>query len=311
MPAETSHRVAMGALRARPIWAVLGRPAARRETLETVVCGVHVPTPVGMAAGFDKDCRVLGSLLSLGFGFVVGGTVTRNARQGNPPPRLARDRWSRTLVNSLGFPGRGLDAAELRLRRLSTQDRARVFVSVAGTEDEEVLECYARLEPYVAGIEVNISSPNTAGLRVYQEPGRLRGLVVRLATARKKPLLIKLPRYGEPDSQARVVALARAASDAGADGLVVANTLPVKDERLAVGQGGLSGAPLFDSTLRLIEAVRHSVPGHVAVVGCGGVFTAQDVRRVLAAGAVAVQLYTSFIYEGPGLPGRLSRAIVV
>jgi dihydroorotate dehydrogenase len=268
-----------------------------------------VPSPIGVAAGFDKNCRVIGSLLALGFGFAVGGTVTLKARPGNPRPRLLRDQRARALVNSLGFPGDGVDAVEQRLRRLPVRHRARTFVSVAGTEDEDVLECHSRLEPLVSGVEINISSPNTAGLRVYQEPERLRVLVGKVAAGKKKPLLVKLPRYDGSEGDGRLIALARAAVDAGADGLVVANTLPVKDGRLAVGQGGRSGAPLLDSTLRMVEAARRAAPGHVAVVGCGGVFTASDARRVLSAGAVAVQLYTAFIYEGPGLPGRLAREL--
>lgn len=310
LPAETSHGLAKAALRIRPPWGPLGRSASGPGAApQADICGIRVPNPVGVAAGFDKDCRVLGSLLSLGFGFAVGGTVTRNAKRGNPRPRLVRDLRSGALVNSLGFPGCGLDEAERRLRGLHVRDRNRIFVSLAGTEDEDVLECLTRLEPHVAGVELNISSPNTAGLRVYQEPDRLRRLVSALAPNKKKPLLIKLPRYSEPDGEARIVALARAASEAGGNGLVVANTLPVKDPRLAVGQGGLSGAPLFDSTLRLVAAVRRSVPDHVSIVGCGGVSTAQDARRLMTAGAVAVQLYTAFIYEGPGLPGRLAREL--
>jgi dihydroorotate dehydrogenase len=270
---------------------------------------VPVPTPIGVAAGFDKNCHVIGALLALGFGFAVGGTVTRQPRPGNARPRLLRDVRARALVNSLGFPGDGLDAAERRLRRLGARHRARSFVSIAGTEDEDVLECHSRLESLVAGVEINISSPNTAGLRVYQEPERLRSLIAKVAASKKKPLLIKLPRYDWPEGEGRLIALARAAVEAGADGLVVANTLPVKDARLAAGQGGLSGAPLLDSTLRMVEAVRQAMPDHVTVVGCGGVFTAAEARRVLTAGAAAIQIYTAFIYEGPGLPGRLARGL--
>ncbi|MBI2964753.1 MAG: dihydroorotate dehydrogenase 2 [Chloroflexi bacterium] len=310
LPAETSHRLAETALRVGPLWAASALFTAERpRAASTAICGVSVPSPIGIAAGFDKNCRVIGSLLALGFGFAVGGTVTLKARPGNPRPRLLRDQRARALVNSLGFPGDGLDAVERRLRRLPVRHRSRTFVSVAGTEDEDVLECHSRLEPLVSGVEVNISSPNTAGLRVYQAPERLRVLVGKVAAGKKRPLLIKLPRYDGPEGEVRLIALARAAVDGGADGLVVANTLPVKDGRLAVGQGGLSGAPLLDSTLRLVEAVRHATPGHVAIVGCGGVFTGQEVGRILSAGAVAVQLYTSLIYEGPGLPRRLAREV--
>jgi dihydroorotate dehydrogenase len=313
LPAEASHGLAITSLRAGPFWQLAGGLlAAGASRRPADICGVSVPNAVGIAAGFDKDCRVVGSLLSIGFGFAVAGTVTRSPRSGNPRPRLARNVRARALVNSLGFPGRGLDAAERRLHNLSPEQRARTFVSIAGTVDDEVAECHARLEPFVSGIEVNISSPNTAGLRVYQEPVRLRTLIAGLAAAAKKPLLVKLPRGGSIDGPAlvdatEVLALARAAVDAGARGLIVANTRPVSDARLAVGRGGLSGAPLFDSTLRLVEAVRRAVPAGVSVVGCGGVFSGRDAARLIDAGASAVQLYTAFVYDGPGLPGRIAR----
>jgi dihydroorotate dehydrogenase len=312
LPAEASHRLAVASLRLGPLWQLAGGLlAAGTAGRPANICGVRLPNAIGIAAGFDKDCRVVGSLLSIGFGFAVAGTVTLSPRPGNPRPRLARDVRRRALVNSLGFPGRGLDAAERRLRTLSAGQRARTFVSVSGTVDDEIAKCHARLEPLVSGVEVNISSPNTAGLRVYQEPARLRVLVARLAASATKPLLIKLPRGGgDGTSQADAtgaLALARAAVDAGARGLVVANTRPVSDARLAAGRGGLSGAPLFDSTLRLVETVRGAVPADVSVIGCGGVFSGRDAARLIDAGASAVQLYTAFVYEGPGLPGRIAR----
>jgi dihydroorotate dehydrogenase len=336
LPAEASHGLAVASLQAGPFWSLAGPLlSAGAGGRPADICGVRVPNAVGIAAGFDKDCRVVGPLLAIGFGFATAGTVTRGPRPGNARPRLLRDTRARAIVNSMGFPGRGLDAAERRLRTLNAGQRSRTFVSISGTVDDEVVECHARLEPLVCGVEVNISSPNTAGLRVYQEPGRLRQLVTRLASTARKPLLIKLPRGdwdgegrtgggggrdrtggggggvhdggGGGDETARVLALARAAVDAGARGLVVANTRPVADARLAAGRGGLSGAPLFDSTLRLVEAVRRAVPAGVSVVGCGGVFSGRDAARLIDAGASGVQLYTAFVYEGPGLPGRIAR----
>lgn len=310
IPPEASHRLAEAALRVAPAWAAIGPFIShRRPGLDIHIAGIPTPNPVGLAAGFDKTCRVLGPLLDIGFGFVVGGTVTLQPRPGNARPRLFRNPAQRALVNALGFPGDGVDAAERRLRRLGDRYRGRVLVSVAGTETSEVVECHRRLEPWVAGVELNISSPNTAGLRVFQEPDRLRELIRALGGGKRKPLLVKMPRLTGTDGIAKVVRLGRAAVDAGADGLVVANTLPVEDRRLAVGRGGLSGAPLFASTEAAVAAVRKALPAHAAVVACGGVFAAQDVRALKSAGADAVQLYTAFIYEGPGLPGRICREL--
>ena len=181
------------------------------------------------------------------------------------------------------------------------------MISISGTTEDDILECHRRLEPLVAGIEVNISSPNTAGLAVFQQPDRLSGLIRRIAEKKKKPLWVKLPRF---EDAAALVDLSNAAVEAGADGLVAANTLPIEDERLAMGRGGLSGQPLFESTLALVAAVRQSTPDHIAVIGCGGISTGAQARAVLDAGASAVQLYTALVYEGPGIAGAICRQLL-
>lgn len=310
LPAETSHGLAERALRVSPAWALAGAlMRSRNAGLRVDIAGMNLPNPVGIAAGFDKNCRVIGSLLSLGFGFAVGGTVTLNPRPGNARPRMFRDPSKRALVNALGFPGAGLVSAETRLAKLRPTQRARTWVSVSGSEEHDILECHRRLEPLVSAVEVNISSPNTSGLRVFQEPDRLRTLVRGITGSKKRPLFVKMPRFEGADSNQRLLELGSVAVEAGADGLVVANTLPVEDRRLAVGRGGLSGAPLFDSTLRFIESMRTGLPAHATLIACGGAGQASDVRRLLSAGAAGVQLYTAFVYEGVGLPGRICRQL--
>lgn len=277
--------------------------------LHVDIAGMSLPNPVGMAAGFDKNCRVLGSLLSLGFGYAVGGTVTLNPRPGNARPRMLRDSNRRALVNALGFPGKGLDAAETRLARLGASQRARAWVSVSGSEDHDILECHRRLEPLVAAVELNISSPNTAGLRVFQEPDRLGALISAIAKSKKRPLFVKMPRFEGADADRRILELGRVAIDAGAEGLVVANTLPIEDKRLAVGRGGLSGEPLLDSTLRTVDFLKTQL-SQATLIACGGIARARDVKRVMGAGAAGVQLYTAFVYEGVGLPGKICRQLI-
>ncbi len=307
LPPETSHRLALAALRPRPAWRLAGRLlAARDASLEIDRAGLHLANPVGLSAGFDKDCRVLGSLLDLGFGFAVGGTVTLGPRSGNLRPRLLRNTKDRALINAMGFPGRGVDYAASRLQRLSERDRQRVFVSVSGEDDEQIGECYMRVEPLAAAVEINISSPNTAGLDVFHEPERLRSLVAGLPRQHGRPCFVKLPR---PADRGALVELASAAVDGGADGVVVANTLPVENSRLAVGRGGLSGRPLLESTLESVAAVREALPAEKPVIACGGISSAADVTRAMDAGAAVVQLYSAFVYEGPGLPGAIGRAL--
>ena len=184
-------------------------------------------------------------------------------------------------------------------------------MSIAGAIEDEIVECLRRTQPLVAGIELNISSPNTAGLRIFQEPGRLRGLIEGLVADKQAPLFVKLPPWPrDTDNRRDILKLAETAVAAGADGLVIANTHPIESHRLKVGRGGLSGAPLFEHTELMIADIQALVQGNAAIIACGGVSTAEQVWKLMASGASAVQLYTSFIYEGPGLPSRLNHRLV-
>ena len=281
----------------------------RNEKLKTRVSGVALPTPIGMAAGFDKDCNVLRSLLNLGFGFVTGGTITLASRPGNPKPRVIRLTNEKALINSMGFPGRGLEPAIKRLER-SQRVKERIFVSIAGTIEDAIFDCLHRVQSLAAGIELNISSPNTAGLRIFHETGRLRGLIEALAAEKNVPLFVKLPPWSRDDDDRReILKLAETAINSGADGLIVANTRPIESNRLKVGRGGLSGEPLFENTELMIADVQAMTHGNVGIIACGGVSTSTQVWKLLASGASAVQLYTSFIYQGPGLPARLNKGL--
>ena len=263
-----------------------------------------------MAAGFDKDCKVLGSVLNLGFGFVTGGTVTLASRPGNPKPRMVRLPDQKAVMNSLGFPGQGLESAIKRLGK-SEKNKNRTFLSISGTIEDEIYECMRRSQPLVAGLELNVSSPNTAGLRVFHEPARLRGLIEALVAEKHVPLFVKLPPWPrDNENRDEILKLADTAVDAGVDGLVIANTHPIESNLLQVGRGGLSGAPLFEHTELMIADIQARVQGQAEIIACGGVSTAEHVWQLLATGASAVQLYTSFIYEGPGLPARINKRLV-
>lgn len=282
---------------------------ARDSKLQTNLAGIKMSTPIGMAAGFDKDCKVLGSVLNLGFGFTTGGTVTLGPRPGNPKPRMVRLPEQRAVMNSMGFPGQGLEPTVKRLEG-SQKYKSRVLLSIAGTIEDEIFECLRRAQSLVSGLELNISSPNTAGLKIFHEPGRLRGLIEGLVAEKQVPLFVKLPPWPRHDENRReLLKLAATAVDAGVDGLVVANTHPIESRILQVGRGGLSGAPLFEHTELMIADIQAQVQGEVAIIACGGVSTGEHVWKLLATGASAVQLYTSFIYEGPGLPARINKRL--
>lgn len=299
-------------MRAPVVWSVasLGNRATASE-LKTDVAGISLPTPLGMAAGFDKECRVIRSLLSMGFGFATVGTVTLAPRPGNAPPRVIRQPERFALLNALGFPGPGLEVAEERIIRMR-KAKSRMFISIAGTIEDEIIECHRRLQPHGAAIELNISSPNTSGLRVFHEPGRLRALIEALARQKTVPLFVKLPPWLREDGPRREsIRIAETAVSSGADGLIVANTHPIEHEGLSsMHRGGLSGAPLTDHTARMVAEIKSAIGGDGDVIACGGIFTAEDLWQMLSLGASAAQLYTAFIYEGPGLPARINRGLL-
>ena len=308
---EGAHKAAELTLAIPGVWGAF-KPTngARNAKLATNLAGIPLPTPIGMAAGFDKDCKVLGSVLNLGFGFITGGTVTLASRPGNPKPRMVRLPDQKAVMNSLGFPGQGLESAIKRLGK-SQKNKSQIFLSISGTIEDEIYECMRRSQPLVAGLELNVSSPNTAGLRVFQEPARLRGLIEALVAEKQVPLFVKLPPWPrDNENRDEILKLADTAVDAGVDGLVIANTHPIENNLLQVGRGGLSGAPLFEHTELMIADIQARVQGQAEIIACGGVSTAENVWQLLATGASAVQLYTSFIYEGPGLPARINKRLV-
>ena len=303
--AETAHSVAVAALGVAPLWRaaspLLGRDSLR---LRTRLCGLELASPLGVAAGFDKGARVPGAMSALGFAFVSVGTVTLGARAGNPRPRLARDLERCALVNSMGFPNPGARTAARRMARY--RGSAPLVASVSGTAVQEVADCLRAVGPAPAAVELNISSPNTEGLRAFHDPGALAELLAAVGEAATRPLIVKLPPYGEdPEERRGAMALARACADGGAAAVTVANTRPVRDTRLAVGRGGLSGAPLLPDTLRMVAEARAELGGGIGVVACGGVMTGEDAIAAVRAGADAVQVYSALVYRGPGAAWRI------
>ena len=299
LPPEPAQHVADRALAVKPLWRLAERLSATPDS-PVNVGGLALRNPVGLAAGLDKRCAYLDSLGGLGFGYVVGGTVTYSARPGNPKPRVLRLTRSSSLINALGFPSEGLRPAVRMLRRLSHRP-ARVMVSIAALEEEETLTCLRELEPHVDALELNISSPNTAGLRRFQEPDALRGLLDLLNSKRRKPLFVKIPPYNDEAGREMVLRLVGVCRSAGATGLTAINTVPVEDSRLAMGRGGLSGAAVLDDMLRVVPEVRAEAGPEMVVNACGGIATPDDAARALAAGADTVQLYTALVFRGPGV----------
>ncbi len=305
LPPERAHALGEWALRRKRLWKLLAPLHRTRDpALSTTLAGIPIANPLGVAAGSDKDCGYLDSLMGLGFGYVVGGTVTLHPRPGNPRPRLLRRPRQQALVNALGFPSLGIDVVEANLRRCSARP---LVLSVSGLTVDEFRRCYQRAAPLAQAVELNVSSPNTAGLRVFHEPAAFRELLESVNLHRKTPLFVKIPPYSNSREQDAVLALVRIARELGVDGITAANTRPIEEPAVKMGRGGLSGKPLLPDTLRIVGDVRREAGDNMTINACGGISTAADVARALECGADTVQVYTALVYEGPSLARRINR----
>ena len=314
--AETAHGLSAAALRQHWLWEKLSPSLTVRDPgLRAELAGLPLRSPVGVAAGFDKNCELLPSLAALGFGYVTGGTVTLQPRPGNPSPRLLRYERDESLINAMGFPNMGVEYAVNRLRR----DRARLgevpaVVSVSGVTPDEVAACHRAVEPHCDAVEINVSSPNTQGLRVFHEPDALTDLLDRINERRSRPLFVKLPPYapsrpGGDSARQRVLGLASVCDRMGVDAITVSNTWPARDSRLAVGSGGVSGRVVFGDTLRMVADIRAEVGTRLAINACGGISSAEEARSALVAGGTTVQLYTGMVYRGPGIAREINAGL--
>ncbi len=305
---ERAHRATIAALKFAPMRP--HRPFA--PSLTTSVAGLGFASPVGLAAGFDKDAEVPDQMLRLGFGFVEIGTVTPRAQAGNPRPRLFRLAEDGGVINRLGFNNGGQPAAFQRLQGIHR--RGPVGVNVGANKDSP-----DRVADYVAGVRsmtavadyltVNISSPNTPGLRGLQDAGALDELLSAIREARLvggPPVFLKVApdlAGGDPE---RIV---RGAVDNNIDALIVSNTTvtrPPLQSRFAAETGGLSGAPLKPLALEALRGFRSAAGGAIPLIGAGGIATADDAWERIRAGASLVQLYSAMIYQGPRIALRIT-----
>lgn len=309
MDAERAHRATISALRLRPH----GRRRAPPRSLASRVAGIEFPTPIGLAAGFDKDAQVPDAMLALGFGFVEVGTLTPQPQAGNPRPRLFRLVADEAVVNRMGFNNGGQAAALERLLRRRGRPGI-VGVNIGANKDAA-----DRIADYATGVTVmrgvadyltiNISSPNTPGLRALQSRTALDELLSAAIEARGRggpPIFLKVAPDLEP---ADIDDIAEVSLRRGIDALIVSNTTvsrPPLASPLAVEAGGLSGAPLHDLALRRLIDFRAATAGHMPLIAAGGIATADQAYARILAGASLVQLYSALVYHGPGLARRIA-----
>lgn len=303
---ETAHGLTIRMLGSRLLQRGSAGPEDRRLGVEAF--GLVFPNPLGLAAGFDKDAEAMAAMLDLGFGFIEVGTLTPRAQAGNPRPRLFRLVEDRAVINRMGFNNRGYEDARMRLRNRS----GIIGVNIGANRDsaDRIADYVAGLDafsPLASYIAVNVSSPNTPGLRELQSCRELDALLGALTKVRKPggpPLLLKIA----PDLSDRELAGLVEIAQARVDGFIVSNTTvarPQLKSRHAGEAGGLSGAPLFDRSTRQLAKVRLLTKGAVPLIGVGGIGGAEAAWAKIGAGASLLQLYSALAFGGPGLIGEI------
>lgn len=298
------------------------------QHLQTKFCGLVFKNPVGLGAGFDKNARYLSELETLGFGAVEIGTVTPLPQAGNDKPRLFRLPKDKALINRMGFNNDGADVIRERLKKWKAQRAdSRLIIGGnigknKGTPNEDAWKdyeaCFHKLHPYVDYFVVNVSSPNTPGLRALQEKDSLHKILSNLQLQNKKftptrPILLKLAPDLSLEQLDEVIGLA---TEINLDGLIIANTtisraglqtVPAVLEK--IGAGGLSGKPLAGRSTFLVNHIREKTNGRLNIIASGGIFTATDAREKMDAGASLVQVWTGFIYEGPAIVKNICKGL--
>ncbi|HVR82108.1 MAG TPA: quinone-dependent dihydroorotate dehydrogenase [Luteimonas sp.] len=322
---ERAHALGLASLEAAFRSGLSPLLGSKPQPLPTKALGLVFPNPVGLAAGLDKNGAHIDALLALGFGFVEVGTVTPRPQAGNPKPRMFRLPQHRAIINRLGFNNDGVDALVRNVER-ARRRHGLLGINIGRNKDTpndsahvDYLFCLERVYPLADYITINISSPNTAGLRELQEEQALRRLVSILREAQERlaaqhgkrvPMLVKVaPDLSDDD----IDAAGRVLGDLGVDGVIATNTtvsrIAVQDDRRARETGGLSGAPLMDKSTAVLRMLRTRLPEAIPLIGVGGILSGADAAKKMAAGASLVQCYTGLIYRGPALIGECVEAM--
>jgi dihydroorotate dehydrogenase len=310
LPPDQVHAIAQLALRPTLPWrslATLTSLAVDDARLRTRFAGVELPNPVGLAAGFDKNCELIGALSHLGFGFLTVGSIMPEPRTGNPFPRLVRYTETESLADAMGVPSRGLAYCVARLGRLEER-KVPIFANIGGFSAETIATSFFAVEPHVDGVEISLMCPNLlrAGER-FDDIGLLREILPRIA-ARRKPAIVRIPNDAAR-SDDRVAEMIELCVAAGVEGLKVGGGRPVAEPRLGVKQGTLHGRAIFDTAIENVTRAAVFARGRIDIKGNGGVSSAGDVIAMLNAGATCVDLYSAFVYAGWSVARDINREL--
>lgn len=320
---EKVHHLAMNALSIPGMAGLMSVFLKIPKNQQTEAFGLKFKNPVGLAAGFDKDGKYIRQLEALGFGFIEVGTVTPKPQAGNDKPRLFRLPADKAIINRMGFNNEGVDALAARLKKLGKRS-----VIIGGnigknkiTPNEDALQdyliCFEKLYEVVDYFVVNVSSPNTPGLRELQEKGPLTAILKGLAAANQakpapKPILLKIAPDLTDEQLTDIIVIVR---DSKIQGLIATNTTigrnlahSAKSDVEQIGAGGLSGLPVKEISDHVLSYIHQNAP-EIPVIGVGGIFTAKDAKEKIEKGASLVQVYTGFIYEGPGVVAKILKGL--
>lgn len=311
---ERGHKLAVFALR----HGLAGRDSFGDDpAFEISAFGCTFPNPIGLAAGFDKNAAVVQPLMRLGFGFIEAGTVTPRAQAGNPQPRLFRLPEDGAIINRMGMNSVGADKFVKNISEVP-KNRFVLGVNISINKDcqnpeSEYAFLMEKVAPYSSYVTLNVSSPNTPGLRDLQQSTRLAAILetIRENSERYPPLLVKIA----PDlSEKQLASIVSACVEYKVDGMIVSNTTVARPSGLksaaAYEAGGLSGKPLFTMSTERLRSVAQLASGKLTLIGCGGIYSGQDLLTKIRAGASLTQLYTSFVFEGPQLVARLKMELL-
>ncbi len=330
LPAETAHYFSMNMLRLALRIPILSHTLRTlwqfdHPLLETKFLGLHLKNPIGVAAGFDKNGEYIAELASMGFGFIEVGTVTPLAQEGNSKPRLFRLKKDRAIINRMGFNNHGVDALVSRLQQIK---RGEIIIggNIGKNKQtpnerahEDYIICLEKLYDHVDYFVINLSSPNTPGLRELQEKEPLKKLLTLLIHYRnqqsvRRPLLLKIA----PDlSSSQLIDVIEIASELQLDGLIATNTTLSREglrtdatQVHQIGMGGLSGDPLFELSTQILQQISLLNRAGLGIIGVGGISSAEQALEKMKAGAELIQVYSGFIYEGPMLIKRIKKTLI-
>jgi dihydroorotate dehydrogenase len=319
-PPEDAQRIAKRSLEIPALWSWTGdRFRVEDDRLRVRVGDLELANPIGLAAGFDKDARMLEGMAHFGWGYLIPGSIMPRRTRDYPKPRLLRLVEEEGIVNCVSLPSVGVDGVRERLARYAERramDPARhpaIIANINGfSEPEEWVRSHALLEPIVDAIQMSSLCPNLdyKGPTMH-EPERFAGLLAELGRQKHKPLIVKLRNYWNDEERANRLELARVAADSGAvDGLVMSGMISVPAPELSQGRGGLSGPRILPNAIRNVRELYEATGGRLSISALGGISSGADAFAAIAAGATTVELYTSFVYQGPGIVRRIATELL-